>query len=967
MQMSKRRRYWAGLAFAAVPVFSAAYGLAQTYYVSPTGNDNNSGTSPSQAWQSIAKVNATTLNPGSSILFQDGGNWYDTLNATSSGTAIAPITYGSYGTGANPTIWGSNILNSGAFQQVAGTSNINPTYSQSYSQTVNSVLEDHQFLHSAALVDTSAPANAPDQTFISYVESNPDTWYYDSTNNVDQLYVNTGTTISATDGHVYTAAVRNEAIFSNNQSNLVFTNLNVAETASFNGGYGYDVQGGSNVTVENSSATATGKHAYAAIDTTGFVGKNLTSTYSMPDQGNGGASAYVSYSDATRTGDTSAWTNVTYTNPNGPYPAFISHGAPNAIGSITITNLVSQNSGINIQPSSNSEKDTIQGGSITNGGISLDSGSGGLINGVTLSGALSTIALYGNADVLQNSIITGTNQNPQSGHAGAVYAAGTDDIIRFNTFQEASNAFSGSPIIGVDGAATNTMIYGNIFDTQTGAYLFENYSGASSILSDHNLFSGKASILMTLSLAAQPLTQWQQSGEDNDSIVGNPLFVNSAGGNYSLQSGSPALGAFTPTASQAVATDYYGNPRPNVGSNFDLGAIQTPPVPQAVWGISGNGSWDASANWVGGLIPQDPGDTAYFTNSIQNSAVLTLDGNQTVGNLYFDNPTYSYTIAPGNGGSLTFSNGANLSNIMDAAGSHLISAPVILNSSLTINVTNATDAMMISGPMSGTGGLEVTGSGTVLLSGSNTYGGSTFIQSGTLILASTGSLPTSANVLNNGILEVNANLIAGNISGAGILSVGLPSAPAVMSLTPGSGISQQSQLQINSGSTLDLANNAFILAYGSGPSPLSQIRADLFSGYNNGAWNGAGIISSSAKASNNVDALGYADGTTDLGTIVPFGDVLIAYTLVGDTNLDGVVNLTDLLNLLNNYAQTGRDWTQGDFNYDGTVNLTDLLDLLSNYGASAAPAQSNQAIPEPTSAGVLATIAAGCLARRRSR
>jgi hypothetical protein len=86
--------------------------------------------------------------------------------------------------------------------------------------------------------------------------------------------------------------------------------------------------------------------------------------------------------------------------------------------------------------------------------------------------------------------------------------------------------------------------------------------------------------------------------------------------------------------------------------------------------------------------------------------------------------------------------------------------------------------------------------------------------------------------------------------------------------------------------------------------------------------------------------LGYADGSSDLGTAAAPGQVLIKYTLAGDANLDGTVNLTDLLDLLNSYALSGRDWAEGDFNYDGTVNLTDLLTLLNSYGESNTSAES---------------------------
>ena len=38
--------------------------LATDYYVSPNGNDNNTGTSPEAAWQTIDKVNSVSFGDG---------------------------------------------------------------------------------------------------------------------------------------------------------------------------------------------------------------------------------------------------------------------------------------------------------------------------------------------------------------------------------------------------------------------------------------------------------------------------------------------------------------------------------------------------------------------------------------------------------------------------------------------------------------------------------------------------------------------------------------------------------------------------------------------------------------------------------------------------------------------------------------------------------------------------------------
>jgi hypothetical protein len=82
--------------------------MAATYYVSPTGNDSNTGTSQAQAWRSIARVQQHMLQfqPGDQILFQRGGTYPGLLSIYRSGTAAQPIVFGAYGSGEKPIISG---------------------------------------------------------------------------------------------------------------------------------------------------------------------------------------------------------------------------------------------------------------------------------------------------------------------------------------------------------------------------------------------------------------------------------------------------------------------------------------------------------------------------------------------------------------------------------------------------------------------------------------------------------------------------------------------------------------------------------------------------------------------------------------------------------------------------------------------------------------------------------------------
>ncbi len=78
---------------------------ATTYYVnSATGHDANTGTSTGAPWKTLAKVSAVRFRPGDNILLSRGQTWRETLIVPTSGTSAARITYGAYGSGANPVL-----------------------------------------------------------------------------------------------------------------------------------------------------------------------------------------------------------------------------------------------------------------------------------------------------------------------------------------------------------------------------------------------------------------------------------------------------------------------------------------------------------------------------------------------------------------------------------------------------------------------------------------------------------------------------------------------------------------------------------------------------------------------------------------------------------------------------------------------------------------------------------------------
>ena len=89
-----RRAIYFSLVFA----LATSVASANTFYVSPTGNDTNSGTSLTQAWRTIAKANAS-LNPGDTVLIS-AGSYKDQIRPARSGTSdAARIIYKALGDG----------------------------------------------------------------------------------------------------------------------------------------------------------------------------------------------------------------------------------------------------------------------------------------------------------------------------------------------------------------------------------------------------------------------------------------------------------------------------------------------------------------------------------------------------------------------------------------------------------------------------------------------------------------------------------------------------------------------------------------------------------------------------------------------------------------------------------------------------------------------------------------------------
>jgi hypothetical protein len=191
---------------------------------------------------------------------------------------------------------------------------------------------------------------------------------------------------------------------------------------------------------------------------------------------------------------------------------------------------------------------------------------------------------------------------------------------------------------------------------------------------------------------------------------------------------------------------------------------------------------------------------------------------------------------------------------------------------------------------------------------------------------------------------------SGNVVASSVFSVGslVLRGGATLHLGAGSGGSSVTSLGVTGSWALEISNSHFLINYGSNPDPITIIAGYVKSGYNGGGWNGPGIISVAARTATNglYYGLGYADGADKVVSALSSGQIEIKYTLLGDANLDGLVNGSDFNILAANFNQSITGWDQGDFNYDGLVNAADFNDLSANFnqGVSGASVASSAAV-----------------------
>ncbi|MCY2953804.1 MAG: PEP-CTERM sorting domain-containing protein [Planctomycetota bacterium] len=363
------------------------------------------------------------------------------------------------------------------------------------------------------------------------------------------------------------------------------------------------------------------------------------------------------------------------------------------------------------------------------------------------------------------------------------------------------------------------------------------------------------------------------------------------------------------------------------------------------WTAPGGGSWGNAGNWSG-LVPSGSDASASFTSKNKTPLTVTLDGDQTVGGIMFDNDQ-SYTIDRGSGGTLLVAPTGSASTtvpmgISVQSGTHTISAPLRIAANTIVSAA-ASSKLVASGGVWVAGGYQVDMSGAIELQGG------LYMESGGKVVVDSGRL--QSEYITGGAMEIQNDA-----------SVAITAEQYSQAMVTLDGLTLS-----GAGATMDVGSTRMMVRAKSGVDVLGEIVSQIVKARDSG-WAGPGITSSMAK--NSPDFLGLAAVYQESASASPLemGWIVVRCTYNGDSNLDGWINADDYFAIDSGYIRQTKGYSNGDFNYDGKINADDFFLIDSAFIGQKSPLAGSDrpvGVPEP---GTLLLAGLGVLSlRRRAR
>ena len=503
------------------------------------------------------------------------------------------------------------------------------------------------------------------------------------------------------------------------------------------------------------------------------------------------------------------------------------------------------------------------------------------VSGTTTNAKVSATGFSNRAASTSGTATSNVSLTANTATAGSL--ASTVSLTYTSNANGVAGLSNGSATI-VGGTAPAITTTGGVYDwaqaTYTGTAFAFGY-----------IHRGGAAASGTAAIGNQTVT----SGSFQDSLnasatTGNPLvaatgftgLAASAGGattnNLVVSIGTGTAGSLNSTLALSLVSNANGvaglsnGTAAVVGTPGSITTTGTVFTGQSTWNTNGGGQWGTLAssfgsNWNWTAFDGSPGvdpsftntDTATFGNALTSgSATVTVTAaTPSVKSVTFNNSAASYAIAGASGGSLALLNaGTNAATIAVLAGTHAMSLPVSRGSNTGIDVFTGS-ILSMSGVISGAQNVAKTGSGTTIFSGNNSYGGTTSVSAGRLLIHGNQSSATGAITVAGGATLGGRGTAGGAVTvlGSGILSPGASvESLAVGATTFASGSSifayeVDSSVLVGSGSAADLlvASGNLSIASGSileftdlASTPVAFPQGTKFTliSYGSNSWNG---------------------------------------------------------------------------------------------------------------------------------
>lgn len=479
-----------------------------------------------------------------------------------------------------------------------------------------------------------------------------------------------------------------------------------------------------------------------------------------------------------------------------------------------------------------------------------------------------------------------------------------------------------------------------------------------------------------------------------------------------IADGAGVTSAFTFSGGQLTLSgpNTYTGPTTVSGGKLILASGST--VNSTTVNVNG-GTFDPSAAYPGGF-PVAAGATftyngAVVGNLLNNGLVKNnlASGTTTIGNTITGSGSFNKTSAVG---TVVFTGAASFPTLFKVDGGLTVLGATSVVSSNVYQVSSAATLDVTAIPA-----LQVGSTGTLAMNGLIL---GNIVNNGAMTVGAANDLSYPANISGTGTITKN-NLstgtstltgsvtTTGNITAAGgMLIAQTPLRPVTGSLVvtgpgafsldvPGGGASHVVAGQFNgvslsasgnatvattdrsanvaevvvlnsisaAGGTLNLGNNDAVIH--------SMAEADVR------ALVGTGLTASTSNALAGLGVIANSDGMGGTlnpsfdGVSVGSSDVLVKYTYLGDTDLNGVVDGNDLANYLAGRSGGLSGWVNGDFNYDGHIDDVDLGLLLASLQGQTisfgGPGGTGGAVPEPGVGLIAVGLAGAGLRRRRPR